>query len=91
MWYEIIPSFGIIVVAMAAPHAISYIANKLTIDNVSFRLITYNYMFRYIIIGVILCLQFYRRSILDKYEALQYLRDTRLSGDPYKLKVGWCK
>ncbi|CAH1378251.1 unnamed protein product [Tenebrio molitor] len=67
MWYEIIPSFGIIVVAMAAPHAISYIANKLTIDN------------------------FYRRSILDKYEALQYLRDTRLSGDPYKLKVGWCK
>ncbi|EFA11578.2 hypothetical protein TcasGA2_TC004750 [Tribolium castaneum] len=28
----------------------------------------------------------YRRSMLDKYEALQYLRDRRLSGDPYKLK-----
>lgn len=35
MWYEILPSFGIIVVAMAAPHALSYVANKLVIDNVS--------------------------------------------------------
>ncbi|XP_044257387.1 uncharacterized protein LOC123006734 [Tribolium madens] len=62
MWYEIIPSFGIIFAALAAPHGIAYVANKLVFDN---------------------C---YRRSMLDKYEALQYLRDRRLSGDPYKLK-----
>ncbi|KAJ3639346.1 hypothetical protein Zmor_002709 [Zophobas morio] len=62
MWYEIIPSFGIIVVAMAVPHAVSYVANKLVVGN------------------------FYRRAMLDKEEALQYLRDTRIAGDPYTLK-----
>ncbi|RZC36841.1 hypothetical protein BDFB_000130 [Asbolus verrucosus] len=63
MWYEIIPSFGIIVVAMAFPHAAAYIANKLVVGN------------------------YYRRSIMDKHEALQYLRDTRVGGDPYIVKV----
>lgn len=35
MWYEILPSFGIIFVAMGLCPAVSYVANKLLIDNVS--------------------------------------------------------
>ncbi|XP_044271221.1 uncharacterized protein LOC123015519 [Tribolium madens] len=60
MWYEIIPSFLIITVAVAAPHYLTGPFNWL------------------------LCGHYYRRSMLDKYEALQYLRDKRLI-DPYKL------
>nr|XP_015839191.1 PREDICTED: uncharacterized protein LOC100142126 isoform X4 [Tribolium castaneum] len=60
MWYEIIPSFLIITVAVAAPH---YLAGP------------FNWL---------LCGHFYRRSMMDKHEALQYLRDRRLS-DPYKI------
>lgn len=35
MWFEILPSFGIIVVAMALPHASAYVINKLAVGNVS--------------------------------------------------------
>lgn len=33
MWFEILPSFGIIMVAMAVPHASAYLINKLGVDN----------------------------------------------------------
>ncbi|XP_022900200.1 uncharacterized protein [Onthophagus taurus] len=33
MWYEILPSAGIILVAMTFPHASAYIINKLALGN----------------------------------------------------------
>ncbi|CAH0562684.1 unnamed protein product [Brassicogethes aeneus] len=61
MWYEILPSFGIIMVAMTLPHASAYLINKGVVGN------------------------YYRRSLLHKENRLHYLRDTRISGDPYKV------
>ncbi|KAJ8926926.1 hypothetical protein NQ314_020778 [Rhamnusium bicolor] len=61
MWFEILPSFGIIVVAMAFPHASAYVLNKLVVGNM------------------------YRRSMMEFEQRIQYLRDKRLTGDPYKI------
>ncbi|XP_071054636.1 NADH dehydrogenase [ubiquinone] 1 alpha subcomplex subunit 1-like [Onthophagus taurus] len=33
MWYEILPSAGIILVAMTFPHASAYVINKLVLGN----------------------------------------------------------
>lgn len=33
MWFEILPSFAIITVAMAVPHGAAYVINKLVNDN----------------------------------------------------------
>ncbi|KAJ8964591.1 hypothetical protein NQ314_004900 [Rhamnusium bicolor] len=62
MWFEILPVFGIITAAMAAPHGIAYILNYLVVGN---------------------C---FRRSMVEVEQRMQYLRDKRLSGDPYKVK-----
>lgn len=35
MWYEILPSAGIIFAALAIPHYAAYVANKLVLGNVS--------------------------------------------------------
>ncbi|CAG9761250.1 unnamed protein product [Ceutorhynchus assimilis] len=59
MWFEILPSFAIITVLMAMPHASAYVINKLVVGNM------------------------YRRSLLNKEQKDQYLRDWRISGDAY--------
>ncbi|CAH1154021.1 unnamed protein product [Phaedon cochleariae] len=61
MWFEIIPAFSIIAVAMAAPHGIAYVLNHLVVGN---------------------C---FRRLLETRDQRLQYLRDKRLTGDPYKV------
>ncbi|KAF2899659.1 hypothetical protein ILUMI_06519 [Ignelater luminosus] len=61
MWFEILPSAGIIFVAMAFPHFSAYIINKVSIGNM------------------------YRRSLYERRERFQYLRDIRLTGNPYKV------
>ncbi|XP_066148432.1 uncharacterized protein ND-MWFE [Euwallacea fornicatus] len=33
MWFECLPSFGIILVAMAFPHASAYVINQLVVGN----------------------------------------------------------
>ncbi|CAG9853723.1 unnamed protein product [Phyllotreta striolata] len=33
MWFEILPSFGIICVVMAVPHASAYLINKVAVGN----------------------------------------------------------
>ncbi|XP_018578576.1 uncharacterized protein LOC108916762 [Anoplophora glabripennis] len=62
MWFEILPSFGIIVVALAVPHASAYVINKLVVGNM------------------------YRRGMYKYQDRLQYLRDRRLTGNPYKVQ-----
>ncbi|KAJ8941900.1 hypothetical protein NQ318_001755 [Aromia moschata] len=62
MWFEILPSFGLIVVFMAVPHASAYVINKAVVGNM------------------------YRRSLLTREERMQYLRDRRLTDNPYKVK-----
>ncbi|KAG5872001.1 hypothetical protein JTB14_030843 [Gonioctena quinquepunctata] len=59
MWFEILPAFGIIVAAMAAPHVLAYAINYIPNEN---------------------C---YRRLMETREQRLQYLRDRRLTGDPY--------
>ncbi|CAH1101906.1 unnamed protein product [Psylliodes chrysocephalus] len=62
MWFEILPSFGIICVVMAVPHASAYLINNLLVGNM------------------------YRRTLLEKDNRRQYLRDRRLTGNPYKVQ-----
>ncbi|KAJ8980713.1 hypothetical protein NQ317_019207, partial [Molorchus minor] len=33
MWFEILPSFSVVVIAMAFPHASAYVLNKLVVGN----------------------------------------------------------
>ncbi|XP_017769057.1 PREDICTED: uncharacterized protein LOC108557158 [Nicrophorus vespilloides] len=61
MWYEILPSFGIVVAAMGIPHLSAYVINKVAIGN------------------------FYRRRLLTEEEKRNYLRDTRLTNNPYTI------
>ncbi|KAJ8923704.1 hypothetical protein NQ315_010285 [Exocentrus adspersus] len=62
MWFEILPSFGVIFIAMAAPHGAAYVLNKLVVGN------------------------YYRRNLAEPEHRRQYLRDRRLTGDPYKVQ-----
>lgn len=61
MWFEIIPSFAIIVGAMAAPQTLAYVMNWIANRNV------------------------FRRSLISEDLRMQYLRDIRTTGDPYKV------
>lgn len=59
MWFEILPSFGIVVAAMALPSASAYVINYLVVGNM------------------------FRRSLLTEDLRMQYIRNRRLTGDPY--------
>lgn len=60
MWFEILPSFGIIVACMGLPHVSAYVINKVVIGNS------------------------YRRCLRTHEQEMQYLRDRRLTDNPYK-------
>lgn len=49
MWYEILPSFGIIFAAMCVPHYGAYVINKLALGNVSGFLMGVNLKITYIL------------------------------------------
>lgn len=44
MWYEILPSCGIIFVALMLPHGAAIVSNKLFLGNVSFSNLEKNYV-----------------------------------------------
>ncbi|CAG9833975.1 unnamed protein product [Diabrotica balteata] len=62
MWFEILPSLGIIVGALAFPHISSYYVNYILVGNM------------------------FRRNMESMEERLQYLRDRRLTNNPYKIQ-----
>uniref|UniRef100_A0A6P7F8F1 Uncharacterized protein LOC114326822 n=1 Tax=Diabrotica virgifera virgifera TaxID=50390 RepID=A0A6P7F8F1_DIAVI len=62
MWFEILPSLGIIVGALAFPHVSAY-------------------YFNYIVVG-----NMFRRKMESFEERIQYLRDRRLTRNPYKVQ-----
>ncbi|XP_054736479.1 uncharacterized protein LOC129243464 [Anastrepha obliqua] len=59
MWYEILPSAGIIAAVLAVPVYAMWGINKLTLDNS------------------------YRRDMDERFSRVLYLRDTRLTNNPY--------
>ncbi|XP_053966848.1 uncharacterized protein LOC128868598 [Anastrepha ludens] len=59
MWYEILPTAGIIASLLAVPVYAMWGINKLTLDNS------------------------YRRDMDERFSRVLYLRDTRLTNNPY--------
>ncbi|XP_055627713.1 NADH dehydrogenase [ubiquinone] 1 alpha subcomplex subunit 1 [Toxorhynchites rutilus septentrionalis] len=60
MWFEILPSFGIVTVFMSVPGFAMYGLHKLVLGNA------------------------YRRNTDERWERVMYVRDMRLTGNPYQ-------
>lgn len=85
MWFEILPSFGIVVAAMALPSASAYVINYLVRGLLILKFITKQDV-NIRIIGVIwlqVVGNMFRRSLLTEDLRMQYIRNRRLTGDPY--------
>lgn len=82
MWFEVLPSAVIITVAMSIPQFLPAVINSVAFGNVrKHQTVLCNKL-------LIFCLifQMFRRKHSDEYQ-LQYLRDRRLTGNPYKVQV----
>lgn len=83
MWYEILPSAAIIFGAMAIPHFSAYLVNKGLFGNVSADFIA--------VLGLqihsLSLLQMYRRKLTNFEQVEHYVRDRRLTDNPYIMRV----
>ncbi|XP_050309024.1 uncharacterized protein LOC126745292 [Anthonomus grandis grandis] len=96
MWFEILPSLSIIMVAMAVPHASAYVINKLWTDGSTLSLtevisvpteetqpILTFFLKSPVKFIILVTGNMYRRSTINQDLRLQYMRSIRLAGDPY--------
>lgn len=81
MWFEVLPSFFIMVGAFTIAQFTPGLVNLVVKKNVSLHVILCK------IQSNIYSSQAYHRDLTGETKKKQYLRDIRLSGDPYIIKV----